>query len=128
MGNLVKRLREPPFGTETSERNLMSAAADAIEALEAQLAKAERLGAERILGHFLAALPLDRIITAGGSVQDLIDGIKQVVQERDTARRATLEEAAKVAEDWRSRAYNGDHCQTIADRTAYAIRALAEKP
>lgn len=32
MSNIVTRLRNPPFGTETSERNLMSAAADAIEA------------------------------------------------------------------------------------------------
>jgi hypothetical protein len=29
---LVARLRIPPFGTETSERNLMSAAADCITA------------------------------------------------------------------------------------------------
>lgn len=34
---LEKRLREPPFGTETSERNLMMAAADAIADLRAQL-------------------------------------------------------------------------------------------
>jgi hypothetical protein len=38
--NLVKRLRAPAFGTETTERNLMSAAADRIEGLEAKLAKA----------------------------------------------------------------------------------------
>jgi uncharacterized protein (UPF0147 family) len=45
--NLVKRLRDPAFGTETTERNLMSAAADRIEQLaaineelEAKLAKA----------------------------------------------------------------------------------------
>lgn len=38
MADLVKRLRNPPFGTETSERNLMGAAADRIEALEADLA------------------------------------------------------------------------------------------
>lgn len=38
--NLVKRLRDPAFGTETTERNLMSAAADRIEELDAKLAKA----------------------------------------------------------------------------------------
>lgn len=32
---ILRRLREPPFGTETSERNLMSAAADEIERLRA---------------------------------------------------------------------------------------------
>lgn len=32
---ILKRLREPPFGTETSERNLMTAAADEIERLRA---------------------------------------------------------------------------------------------
>lgn len=34
--NLIARLRTPPFGTETSERNLMTAAADALTALEAE--------------------------------------------------------------------------------------------
>lgn len=33
MANIIRRLREPPFGTETSERNLMAAAADEIERL-----------------------------------------------------------------------------------------------
>jgi hypothetical protein len=37
--NIVKRLREPPFGTETSERNIMNAAADEIELLRAALQK-----------------------------------------------------------------------------------------
>jgi hypothetical protein len=34
--DLVKRARNPVFGTETSERNLMTALADRIEALQAQ--------------------------------------------------------------------------------------------
>lgn len=34
--NLVKRLRQPAFGTETTERNLMAKAADSIEELEAE--------------------------------------------------------------------------------------------
>ena len=38
--DLVRRLRDPAFGTETTERNLMSQAADRIEELEAKLAKA----------------------------------------------------------------------------------------
>ena len=38
--NLVRRLREPAFGTETTERNLMGSAADRIEELEAKMAKA----------------------------------------------------------------------------------------
>ena len=37
VGDLVKRLRQPPFGTETSERNLMAAAAERIEQLEAAI-------------------------------------------------------------------------------------------
>jgi hypothetical protein len=32
--NLVKRLRDPAFGIETTERNLMNSAADLIEALD----------------------------------------------------------------------------------------------
>lgn len=35
MSDIIRRLREPPFGTETSERNLMAAAADEIERLRA---------------------------------------------------------------------------------------------
>lgn len=37
--DLVKRLRAPAFGTETSERLLMEAAADRIAALEAENAR-----------------------------------------------------------------------------------------
>lgn len=37
MDDLVKRLRDPEFGTETTERNLMNSAADRIEELEAEL-------------------------------------------------------------------------------------------
>ena len=37
MTDIVKRLREPPFGTETSERNLMSDAADDITRLKAEV-------------------------------------------------------------------------------------------
>lgn len=37
--DLVRRLRCPPFGTETSERNLMSQAAIRIAELEAALQK-----------------------------------------------------------------------------------------
>ena len=43
MSDLVKRLQDPPFGTDTSERLLMKSAADHIEALEAALAKADAL-------------------------------------------------------------------------------------
>ena len=39
MTDIVKRLREPPFGTETSERNLMIAAADEITCLRAKVEK-----------------------------------------------------------------------------------------
>ena len=37
MSDIVKRLRDPAFGTETSERNLMNQAADRIAQLEAAL-------------------------------------------------------------------------------------------
>ena len=36
MSDIVRKLREPPFGTETSERNLMNAAADTITRLRAE--------------------------------------------------------------------------------------------
>ena len=35
--DIVRRLRNPPFGTETSERNIMDAAADEIELLRGRL-------------------------------------------------------------------------------------------
>ena len=41
--DLVKRLRDPAFGAETTERNMMSSAADRIEELEAKLERAENL-------------------------------------------------------------------------------------
>ena len=41
--DIVKRLQDPPFGTDTSERLLMKSAADRIEALEAALAKSDAL-------------------------------------------------------------------------------------
>ena len=41
---LVARLRNPPFGTETSERNLMSAAADWITAALAREAELRKAG------------------------------------------------------------------------------------
>ena len=41
MVELIKRLRDPQFGTETSERNLMNAAADALEATDTRIAQLE---------------------------------------------------------------------------------------
>lgn len=40
MTDIVTRLRNPPFGTETSERNMMALAADEIERLRAALTDA----------------------------------------------------------------------------------------
>ncbi len=37
--DLVKRLQDPPFGTETSERNLMAKAAAALVAKDAEIAR-----------------------------------------------------------------------------------------
>lgn len=42
MTDIVRRLRQPPFGTEASERNLMSAAADEIERLRIIVQEARR--------------------------------------------------------------------------------------
>ena len=40
--DLVKRLQDPPFGTETSERNLMAKAAAALVAKDAEIARLVR--------------------------------------------------------------------------------------
>lgn len=37
--DLVKRLQDPPFGTETSDRNLMKSAATALIAKDAEIAR-----------------------------------------------------------------------------------------
>ena len=42
MRDLVRRLRDPAFGTETSERNLMNQAADRIAQLESALREIKR--------------------------------------------------------------------------------------
>jgi hypothetical protein len=49
---LEKRLREPPFGTETSERNLMKEAADAIADLRARNDALEVTGHESVQYRF----------------------------------------------------------------------------
>jgi hypothetical protein len=42
MSDIVARLKTPPFGTETSERNLMTAAAAEIERLREALVQADQ--------------------------------------------------------------------------------------
>jgi hypothetical protein len=54
--DLVKRLRCPPFGTETSERNLMEEAAAEITRLRAALASARRDGMEEARAIFNDAI------------------------------------------------------------------------
>ena len=56
MTDIVRRLREPPFGTETSERNLMNAAADEITRLTARVKELE--GALSTAAHRLAGAML----------------------------------------------------------------------
>ena len=46
--DLVKRLRDPAFGTETTERNLMNSAADRIEELCVLHREYEKILTERI--------------------------------------------------------------------------------
>lgn len=67
-------------------------AAAEITRLRADLRKAQEREAhagkrefEIVLGKLLSALPLDRITIAGDSVGSLIEGIRQVVRERDEA-------------------------------------------
>jgi hypothetical protein len=50
--DLVRRLRDPAFGAETTERNLMNSAADRIEELEAKLRAV--IAARELMGNMWA--------------------------------------------------------------------------
>jgi hypothetical protein len=54
MTDIVQRLRHPPFGTETSERNVMNQAADEIERLRKAL---EDIASGQYSGRMLMSLP-----------------------------------------------------------------------
>lgn len=97
--DIVERLKACANGvgslkTERGDFGLCEEAAAEIMKLRRQNARA----ADAILGQFLAALPLDRIVTSGGSVGALIDGIRQVVRERDGATAEITRLRAALAE------------------------------
>ena len=64
--DLVKRLRNPPFGTETSERNVMHEAADRIEDLQL------KVGTVRLAAKCVAKILDDRIEKLEAALQKVL--------------------------------------------------------
>lgn len=89
--DIVKRLREPPFGTETSERNIMNAAADEIERLSARLAEVERelelrknyTDADYVRLHKAHCLTADQLASATTQAERLAAALKLAVPHLD---------------------------------------------
>lgn len=109
---LLRRLREPAFGTETTERNLMAEAADMIQALRERAEAAERDWTE---------------------LRDLYDAKVLALTEARRAEAAAwndaIEAAEKAALDRQGRRMMGDghgnSCYDIGvSDAASAIRAL----
>jgi hypothetical protein len=99
--DLVKRLRDPAFGTETSERLLMVAAADRIEALTKELARSTRLISKMVplssCGNYVfwdgvGDIELDH----NGELRSRIEAL---TAERDEAARADAKKAEAYAEE-----------------------------
>ena len=84
MSDIVKRLRNPPFGTETSERNLMASAADTIEALRAGLKAVQALISD---SYGVAGLHLNGDVAswddllAGGRFEDWLGDFSRAIKE-----------------------------------------------
>ena len=96
---LLRRLRDPAFGTETSERNLMSSAADRIEALTAEYEEAMECNEQffvdnEFLKKRVTALTAERdemamsCLSADGEAQRAWDAQKAAEAERDRLRHA----------------------------------------
>ena len=78
--DLVKRLQDPPFGTETSERNLMAKAAAALVAKDAEIARLREalrrvVNADRDIDGDISAT-WDERNAAMASAEDIIAALK----------------------------------------------------
>lgn len=94
---VLRRLREPAFGTETTERNLMAEAADLIAALRerAEAAEAERKAADFRL--------VDRYRNPKTGIFNFPDDVAAIVRALDAARRAEAaawNDAIDAAKAW----------------------------
>jgi hypothetical protein len=76
--DLVKRLRDPDFGTETTERNLMNSAADRIEELEGMLTNA----VEAIFEATYLLAPDEEDIAKGTGLYRIVTTLADLSKER----------------------------------------------
>ena len=93
---LVKRLRDPAFGTETSERNLMASAADRIEQLTAERDAAYAQGyadAETEISKSALGQKIDFLIAEYANAVDRITDLNELLDEAQT-------EWSKYASAW----------------------------
>jgi polyhydroxyalkanoate synthesis regulator phasin len=100
---LVKRLRDPAFGTETSERLLMVAAADRIEALTAENERLEQvvkdISDEADLAEQEACMVEDDFVKAEKEIEALtaklakaMEGLRDLIQHAHNCEKELTEE------------------------------------
>lgn len=111
-----------------------------IEALTKDREHARRLGFEEgiakgrheatiILGEFLGALPLERIVSSGDSVEALIEGIKKIVSERDAAikeRDALTKERDALEKLWKACCRGNESLEQQTQDALARLGAVAE--
>lgn len=130
---LVKRLEQPPFGTETSERELMAQAAAMIHTQAARIAELEAEVREMAL----------QAISDGSQAQEAYAAQRKAEAERDALIGAAFEAAAKACNDRGIaeqvnyglgretqnyyRARDAIRALTPADATAALARMIAEE-
>jgi hypothetical protein len=90
---ILRRLREPPFGTETSERNLMATAADIITDLTRRLAEvtAER---DALQAYIVDAPPVPAEVWEARATR-----AEAALSRRDEALRVAREALATILDD-----------------------------
>lgn len=97
MRDLVRRLRDPAFGTETSERNLMNQAADRIAQLEADNTRlrVENIQMQAALGYAICAEDERHIIPSNPfkcGVCDANRGVHDRIAQLEAALREVMDQ------------------------------------
>ena len=128
---LLRRLREPAFGTETTERNLMAEAADMIQALreraeaaEAECARLKNIRSAIAEGYNAEAVALEKAVS-----ETLTAQLTAARRAEAAAWNDAIEAAVRVTLDRQGRRAMGDghgnSCYDIGvSDAASAIRAL----
>ena len=117
--DLIARLRTPPFGTETSERNLMTAAADALTVSQEELAHYEA----HVEAHVEALeSECDRRHAALTAMQERIEALEEAL----SAAIADLDAWVSHGDDLRSSGYDVDYTAAVARQARAALDATGK--